>query len=65
LAAISLLVVLLWGCFLQEQLTVRHARRQNARVFSELRALRQRQRLQPVSFPVPHPRRAPLSISAS
>jgi hypothetical protein len=56
LAAIALAVVALWGCFLAEQVTVRRARRENARILMDMKMLRRRLVLQPVSVPTPRPK---------
>jgi hypothetical protein len=55
LSAIALSVALLWGCFIGEQLLIRNAMRDMARVKAELRILQRWQRTQPVSAPVLRP----------
>ena len=54
LAAIALSVALLWGFFVGERLTMRHARREQARVIRELQQLQRFHRTEPVSVPAPH-----------
>jgi hypothetical protein len=53
LAAIALSVALLWGFFVSERLTVRHARREQARVMRELQQMQRYHRTEPVSVPRP------------
>ena len=62
LAAISLSVALLWGCFLGEQATLRSARTERARVMYEMRELQRQQQAQPVSVPAP---RVPRPVRSS
>jgi len=63
LVAISLAVAALWGCFVTEQVTARRAVREQAQILHELRQLRQRLELTPVSSPAPRPSR-PIRPSA-
>jgi hypothetical protein len=62
LAAIALSVAALWGCFLGEQLTLRQARQERARVIRDIRRLQRRaQQPQPAATPspsTPRPQRA-------
>jgi hypothetical protein len=63
LAAIALSVALLWGCFIGERLTVKHATARQDRVMRELQQLQRNRRMEPVSEPapvVPHPERVTL-----
>ena len=53
LAAIALSVALLWGFFVGEQITVRHARNEQVRVMRELQQLQRFHRTEPVSTPTP------------
>ena len=57
LAAISLSVMALWGCFLGEQLTARRATRERSRVLYQLREMQRRRDAQPVLLPVLGPSR--------
>ena len=57
LATIALSVALLWGCFISERLTVKHAAAQQALVMRELREMQRFRKMQPVSSPA---RQAPL-----
>ena len=59
LAAISLLVAALWGCFVVERLTVRNAQRERARIIYDLQRLQRRMREPlPASAPIHRPLRA-------
>jgi hypothetical protein len=53
LAAIALSVALLWGFFVSERITVRHARNEQVRVMRELQELQRFHRAEPVSTPTP------------
>ncbi len=58
LSAIALSVALLWTCLLGERMMMRDARRENARILSELRTLQRR--TTPAAAPaprLPHPAR--------
>jgi hypothetical protein len=57
LAAISLSVALLWGCFLGEQWMVRRSQHESTRYLYELRLLQRRRNLEPASVPAPRPLR--------
>ena len=62
LAAISLAVIALWGCFLTEQRMVRRSQHETARYLYELRLLQRRRALEPASAPMP---RLPLPVHSS
>ena len=51
LSAIAVLVVLLWGCLVGERVIVRRANVEAARTLREIRALRLKRHLIPVSAP--------------
>jgi hypothetical protein len=51
LAAISLSVALLWGCFIGERLLVRQSLDQRAQLMRELRQMRRDRQAQPASAP--------------
>ena len=53
LAAIACSVALLWGCFVGERLTVRHATNEYARVMRDLHQMQIQRRTEPVSAPAP------------
>lgn len=53
LAAIACSVALLWACLVGERVTVRHARREHARVIRDLHFMQTHRRVEPVSIPVP------------
>ena len=55
LAAISLLVAALWGCFVVERLTVQNAQRERAQVIYDLQRLQRRVR-EPLPASAPSPR---------
>jgi hypothetical protein len=60
LGAIALAVALLWGCFVGEQLTVKHAAALQSRVMLDLHRLQRNRQAEPVSTPrpsVPRPTR--------
>ncbi len=60
LAAIAGLVVLLWTCFIAEQLIIRNARTEYSRALHDIRMLRLKSRPEPVSAPgirIPRPKR--------
>jgi hypothetical protein len=51
LTAITFLVVVLWGCFLWEQSTVRQARIQTYRALRTVQYLKRHRNVQPASTP--------------
>ncbi|HLK47422.1 MAG TPA: hypothetical protein VKT49_04770 [Bryobacteraceae bacterium] len=53
LAAMTVSVAILWSCFIGEQVVLRNAAHQQTRVLYEMKLLRQRQRSQPASTPIP------------
>ena len=53
LAALGVSVALLWSCFIGEQVLLRNAAHEQTRVLYEIKLLRERQRSQPASMPVP------------
>lgn len=55
LASIGILVILLWGCILVEDSTMKTARRETARVLSDLQKLRDGGKAVPVSHPIVFP----------
>jgi hypothetical protein len=56
LTALGVAVATLWSCFIGEQVLLRNAAREQTRVLYEIRLLRERQRSQPASLPIPqHP----------
>jgi len=57
LAATALSVVTLWACFVGEQLLVRNARVENARVIYQLRLMQRARERQPAALPVANPQR--------
>jgi hypothetical protein len=57
LTAIGISVALLWGCFISERLIVRQATLEASRTLREVRAMRLRRHMQPVSAPAPRPAR--------
>jgi len=59
LAATALSVVALWGCFVGEQVLVRRARVENARVIYQLRQMQRERDRQPASLPLANPQKAP------
>lgn len=59
LAAISLLVVLLWGCVLGEWMIVRRARTEVGRTLLENYRMQREKQSQPVSAPAPIIRKQP------
>jgi hypothetical protein len=56
LTSISVLVVCLWGCFVAETLTVRHARSETYRALRRVNQLRVERQIEPASAPVLKPR---------
>ena len=59
LTAMALSVMLLWSCLISEQVLVRRAMREQARVLREMNILRQRQRSMPAQAPLPQRPRPP------
>ena len=60
LAAISVSVALLWGCFISERLMVRETLARRSQVMRELHQMQRDHRAEPVSAPAPsgpHPSR--------
>jgi len=55
LAAISLSVALLWGCFIGERLVLGHAVTERAQLMRELHQLQRDHHAQPVSTPASTP----------
>jgi hypothetical protein len=51
LAAIAVLVCLLWACLIAERITIRHARAEEARTYRALQRLRSRR----TAIPTPPP----------
>ena len=63
LAAIALSVALLWGFFVGERLTVKHAAALQSKVMRELRQMQRDRSVEPASAPtprIPHPGRVTL-----
>jgi hypothetical protein len=59
LSAIAILVALLWGCLVGEQIIVRRANREVRQALHQVRVLRMKQQLEPASAPrfaAPRPR---------
>jgi hypothetical protein len=55
LAAIGVVVVLLWGCILVEDSITKRARRETARVLLDLRKMKNGGRMVPASHPLAWP----------
>jgi len=53
LTAMAASVILLWSCLISEQVLVCRAVREQAEVLRDLNRLRQRERSEPVSAPIP------------
>ena len=53
LTAMALSVAALWGCLIGEQILVRRAAHEQTQVLREMNLLRQRQRSEPASTPLP------------
>jgi hypothetical protein len=59
LSAIAILVALLWGCLVGEQVIVRRANQEARQALRQVRLLRMKQQLEPASAPrflAPRPR---------
>lgn len=56
LSSIAVLVVCLWGCFVAETLTVKHAQAETYRALRKVQQLKIERRILPASTPVLQPR---------